>query len=164
LRSRLYDVAVRRQNRSWHVMKHAAETRGGGWARIWDEGVGDVILRSPQWLADNESELRESLAASRENAASFAEYVPHAGRRSTPANLCLREATAADVGGCVDIITSLNGDDGAGWRAMIERTIAAVDQALFVANLGGEIAGYARIVDHRVADDAPADAAPAGTT
>jgi ribosomal protein S18 acetylase RimI-like enzyme len=162
LRSRLYDVAVRRQNRSWHVMKHAAETRGGGWRRMWDEGVGDVILRSQRWLADNETALRESLAATRESAASFAEYAPDAGRRPKPASLHVREATNADVEGCVDIITSLNGDDRVGWQAMFERSLAAEDHALFVADIDGEIAGYARIVDHRVAEDAPLNAAPAG--
>ena len=44
---------------------------------------------------------------------------------------------------------------------MFERTLAAEDQALFVADVEGEIAGYARIV-HLLGRDAPADAAPAG--
>lgn len=64
-RQRLYDVAVRRQHRSWHAMKQAAERRGGGWARMWTEGVGDVILRSQRWLADHEEELRLALAPTR---------------------------------------------------------------------------------------------------
>lgn len=163
-RIKLYDVAVRRQSRSWHVMKHAAETKGGGWARMWAEGVGDVILRSQQWLADNEAALRESLAPARENADSFAPYLPHAERKPTPGNLRLREATPADVAACVAIIMSVNGDGGdeTGWRTMFDRTVAADDQALFVADIDGAIAGYARIVAHVVADDAPADAAPAG--
>jgi ribosomal protein S18 acetylase RimI-like enzyme len=161
-RSMLYDVAVRRQNRSWHVMKRAAETRGGGWARMWDDGLGDVILRSQRWLADSEATLRESLAPTRETADSFAAYEPKAGRGSTPANLLVREATGADVEGCVAIIMAVNGGDPAGWRGMFERTVAAEDQALFVADVDGEIAGYARIVDHHVADDSPAGAAPGG--
>jgi Phosphotransferase enzyme family len=62
-RQRLYDVVVRRQQRSWHVMKHNAEHRGGGWARMWDEGVGDVIVRTQRWLADHEDDLRQTLGS-----------------------------------------------------------------------------------------------------
>jgi ribosomal protein S18 acetylase RimI-like enzyme len=160
-REQLYDLAVRRQNRSWHVMKHAAETRGGGWARMWDEGVGDVILRSQRWLADNEVALRRALAPTQENADSFAAYAPHARRRPAPPGLTVREAEATDVEACVAIIMAVNGGDEEGWRAMFQRTLAAADQALFVADSQGEIAGYARIVHHRSAADAP-DAAPEG--
>jgi hypothetical protein len=70
-RQRLYDVAVRRQQRSWHVMKDAAERHGGGWARMWAEGVGDVIVRTQRWLAEHEDELRRALAPTRKGATGF---------------------------------------------------------------------------------------------
>lgn len=43
-------------------MLHNAETLGGGWARMWSEGVGDVILRRREWLLrERESILRALL-------------------------------------------------------------------------------------------------------
>jgi ribosomal protein S18 acetylase RimI-like enzyme len=161
-RRQLYDLAVRRQNRSWHVMKHAAQTRGGGWARMWDEGVGDVILRSQRWLADNEEMLRQALAPTQESADGFAPYAPGTGRRPSPADLRVREALPPDVEGCVAVIMAVNGGDEAGWRAMFHRTLAAADQALLVADVGGEIVGYARVVHHGMPAEAPVDAVPEG--
>jgi len=52
-RARVVDVALARTARSWHLMRHRAVTLGGGWARMWDEGVGDVILRRRAWLDEN---------------------------------------------------------------------------------------------------------------
>lgn len=43
-------------------MKWAAENLGGGWARMWDEGVGDVIRRRVAWFADVRPELAAALA------------------------------------------------------------------------------------------------------
>ena len=43
-------------------MKWAAENLGGGWARMWDEGVGDVIRRRVAWFGDVRSELAAALA------------------------------------------------------------------------------------------------------
>ncbi len=158
----LYDLAVHRQARSWHVMKHAAETQGGGWARMWDSGVGDVILRSQRWLADHEAELRRALAPAQESQGGFAPWAPRGQRQPAPPELVVREATPEDVDDCVDIIMMVNGSEEVGWRAMFQRTLASSDQALFVADIDGEIAGYARIVNHAAVQDAPADAAPAG--
>ena len=61
----------------------------------------------------------------------FAAYVTHAGRRPTPADLVVREATAADVEACAAIITAVNGGDEAPWRARIHPLTPA-------ALLGGE--------------------------
>ena len=52
-RGRLVDVAVLRSRRSWHVMRHRAEADGGGWARMWADGVGDVIRRREAWLVEH---------------------------------------------------------------------------------------------------------------
>ena len=60
-RQRLVNVAIMRTRRSWHPMKRRAETHGGGWQRMWDEGVGDVINRRLAWLERNASSLRAVL-------------------------------------------------------------------------------------------------------
>ncbi|MFL6138304.1 MAG: phosphotransferase [Frankiaceae bacterium] len=60
-RLRLLDVADRRFARSWHVMRHHAEHRGGGWARMWDEGVGEVIRRGHDWLRAERPALEAAL-------------------------------------------------------------------------------------------------------
>jgi hypothetical protein len=49
-RCRLLDSAVRRCTRVWNSMRHRAEHDGGGWARMWNEGAGDIILRTKDWL------------------------------------------------------------------------------------------------------------------
>ncbi|HWK92257.1 MAG TPA: phosphotransferase [Luteimicrobium sp.] len=61
-RARLVDVALARTARAWFLMRHRAETLGGGWARMWDEGVGDVILRRRAWLEENGDALRAACA------------------------------------------------------------------------------------------------------
>ncbi|ACQ81017.1 aminoglycoside phosphotransferase [Beutenbergia cavernae DSM 12333] len=57
-RLELLDVTARRFARSWYSMRHAAQTRGGGWQRMWDDGVGDVIRRNDAWF----TEQRDALA------------------------------------------------------------------------------------------------------
>lgn len=36
--------------RSWHLMRDRADRLGGGWARMWVDGVGDQIRRRGVWL------------------------------------------------------------------------------------------------------------------
>jgi Phosphotransferase enzyme family len=62
-RERVIEVAVVRSRRSWHLMKHRAETHGGGWQRMWDEGVGDVIKRREAWLERHATALAAALTA-----------------------------------------------------------------------------------------------------
>ena len=62
-RERVTEVAVLRTRRSWHLMKQRAETHGGGWQRMWDEGVGDVIKRREAWLDRHASTLAAALTA-----------------------------------------------------------------------------------------------------
>lgn len=62
-RERLMEVAVLRTRRSWYLMKQHAQTRGGGWQRMWDEGVGDVIKRREAWLDRNVATLTAALTA-----------------------------------------------------------------------------------------------------
>ena len=60
-RASLLDVAVARADRMRLSMRGAAEHLGGGWARMWDAGVGDLILRRRAWLTANREELAAAL-------------------------------------------------------------------------------------------------------
>jgi len=62
-RERIMEVAVLRTRRSWYLMKQRAETLGGGWQRMWDEGVGDVIKRREAWLDRHAAMLTAALTA-----------------------------------------------------------------------------------------------------
>lgn len=64
-RRRIVPVSREIADRSWHTMKHRAETLGGGWRRMWDEGVGDVILRRQVWLAENADALAAAVTRPR---------------------------------------------------------------------------------------------------
>jgi Phosphotransferase enzyme family len=55
-------LAIDGAARGWHLMKANAENRGGGWARMWDEGVGDRIRRRRAWLIEQWKQLEEALA------------------------------------------------------------------------------------------------------
>jgi hypothetical protein len=46
---------------SWHRMRTRAETLGGGWARMWTDGVGDLIRRRERWLREHREELTAAL-------------------------------------------------------------------------------------------------------
>lgn len=56
-RHELLDLADRSWRRGWHAMRWNAEHRGGGWARMWAEGVGDVIERRRAWFAAERAAL-----------------------------------------------------------------------------------------------------------
>jgi Phosphotransferase enzyme family len=43
------------------MMKQRAQTQGGGWQRMWDEGVGDVIKRREAWLDRHAATLTAAL-------------------------------------------------------------------------------------------------------
>ena len=49
-RERLVPVSLNLAERSWHLMRWRAEHLGGGWERMWREGVGDRIERRRSWL------------------------------------------------------------------------------------------------------------------
>jgi hypothetical protein len=65
-RERFVPVAVVRSRRSWHLMRHRAETDGGGWQRMWDEGVGDLINRRVEWLEKEGDRVGAALSGSRQ--------------------------------------------------------------------------------------------------
>lgn len=60
-RENLLDVAQRRCSHVWHAMRRRAERDGGGWARMWAEGVGDRIRRAQQWLRSERARLHQAL-------------------------------------------------------------------------------------------------------
>jgi hypothetical protein len=60
-RERLLDVAQRRFTVVWHVMRRRAARDGGGWARMWAEGVGDRIRRGEKWLIGERANLQQAL-------------------------------------------------------------------------------------------------------
>ncbi|MFE5409520.1 phosphotransferase [Microbacterium sp. NPDC056569] len=59
---RLLEAAQLRFTGSYATMKWAAETLGGGWARMWDQGVGDVIRRRVAWFNEARDDLNRALA------------------------------------------------------------------------------------------------------
>lgn len=61
LREFVVPVALSTAQRSWHSMRERAETLGGGWARMWREGVGDRIRRREQWLRENGEALHRAI-------------------------------------------------------------------------------------------------------
>jgi hypothetical protein len=61
-RGRVIGVAIMRVSRSWYLMKQRAELLGGGWQRMWDDGVGDLIKRRQAWLERNADTLRSALS------------------------------------------------------------------------------------------------------
>ncbi len=62
-RERIMEVAILHTRRSWYLMKQRAETQGGGWQRMWDEGVGEVIKRREAWLDRHAATLTAALTA-----------------------------------------------------------------------------------------------------
>jgi hypothetical protein len=62
-RGRLREVAVLRTRRTWYSMRRAAAELGGGWARMWDEGIGDVIRRREAWLEQAGPAIEAALTA-----------------------------------------------------------------------------------------------------
>jgi hypothetical protein len=62
-RERFLPLAIERAEAGHARMRAAAEQLGGGWARMWREGVGDGILRRQEWLASHRGELAAALLA-----------------------------------------------------------------------------------------------------
>jgi hypothetical protein len=62
-RERLVQLAIARDGRAWHTMKYRAETLGGGWQRMWSEGVGDTIRHRQAWLDEHADGITPALLA-----------------------------------------------------------------------------------------------------
>jgi len=61
-RERVVPVARNMADRAWHSMRQRADVLGGGWRRMWDDGVGDRILRRQAWMADHADRLQRAIA------------------------------------------------------------------------------------------------------
>ncbi|MGH8774654.1 MAG: phosphotransferase [Jiangellaceae bacterium] len=61
-RASLPDLGIARAEVTWLRMKAAGQQLGGGWARMWAEGVGDMIRRRRAWLMACRGELLDALA------------------------------------------------------------------------------------------------------
>lgn len=59
----LIDLGVLRADRSWLLMNGAAEHLGGGWARMWHDGVGELIRRRQAWLTTNRGSFLAALSS-----------------------------------------------------------------------------------------------------
>lgn len=62
-RAGLIDDLMYNSERSWYLMRHRAERDGGGWARMWADGVGDVIRRRKAWLERHAADLTAAMLA-----------------------------------------------------------------------------------------------------
>jgi hypothetical protein len=62
-RERIMEVGMLRNRRAWYLMRQRAQAHGGGWQRMWDEGVGDVIKRREAWLDRHAVTLTAALTA-----------------------------------------------------------------------------------------------------
>jgi hypothetical protein len=62
-REALVPLGIDRADLSWLRMKAYAEELGGGWARMWADGVGDQILRRRDWMRENAARLTGALVA-----------------------------------------------------------------------------------------------------
>ena len=60
-RASLVDLGIRRADRVWLRMHGAAEHLGGGWARMWEQGVGALIRRRQTWLVAARQDLEAGL-------------------------------------------------------------------------------------------------------
>lgn len=60
-RGRLMELAIGLNVRAWHTMKYRAETLGGGWQRMWSDGVGDKIKHRQTWLEQNADSITTAL-------------------------------------------------------------------------------------------------------
>jgi Ser/Thr protein kinase RdoA (MazF antagonist) len=57
----LVDLGIARADVTWLRMKASAEQLGGGWARMWAEGVGDAIRRRQEWMRREREPLLRAL-------------------------------------------------------------------------------------------------------
>ena len=60
-RRRLMELAIGLNVRAWHTMKYRAKTLGGGWQRMWSDGVGDKIKHRQTWLEQNADSITTAL-------------------------------------------------------------------------------------------------------
>ena len=65
-RAELLGVADRAWKRSWLLMRAHSRQLGGGWARMWSLGAGDVIARRRLWFASERDALAAAIGVHRD--------------------------------------------------------------------------------------------------
>lgn len=60
-RDQFLPLAHRAARRSWYLMQAAAEQNGGGWARMWADGVGYWLRRRQDWLTAEHHALERAV-------------------------------------------------------------------------------------------------------
>jgi Ser/Thr protein kinase RdoA (MazF antagonist) len=60
-RAMLPDLGIAWAEITWLRMRASAQCLGGGWARMWADGVGDLIRRRQAWLSESRDELIAAL-------------------------------------------------------------------------------------------------------
>ncbi len=89
---------------------------------------------------------------------SFAEYQPDAATQA-PLDVVLREATHADVAGLAVLQAEARGGDTERWAAQIGKGVEDEQRLVVVAEVRGELAGYANAA---YLPEHPRDHSPAG--
>lgn len=56
-RAQLVTLSINGAARSWFTMRDRAARLGGGWRRMWNDGIGDKITRRHAWLVANAEAL-----------------------------------------------------------------------------------------------------------
>jgi ribosomal protein S18 acetylase RimI-like enzyme len=92
----------------------------------------------------------------------WAGYEPGTPRRSRPDGLVIREARLADCPGIAQISHERDGAEIASARGRCDRDLRDPDRLLLVADVGGELAGFARAGRWEPASESAENATPAG--
>ncbi|NIK59384.1 GNAT family N-acetyltransferase [Kribbella shirazensis] len=90
----------------------------------------------------------------------FAEYRPGAARQAV--DVRVRAAVDADLTSCAELIVTRTGGPVETRRARLEADLQDPDRYTVVAEIGGEIAGYAAVIRHRRSPADPPTTAPDG--
>ncbi|GAA1595584.1 GNAT family N-acetyltransferase [Kribbella karoonensis] len=90
----------------------------------------------------------------------FAEYRPGVARRAV--DVQVRPAVNADLPACAELIVTRTGGSAEARRLRLEADLRDPDKYTVVAEVGGEIAGYALVLGHKISPADPPTTAPDG--
>jgi ribosomal protein S18 acetylase RimI-like enzyme len=90
----------------------------------------------------------------------FAEYRPGARRQSV--DVKVRAAVEGDLTRCAELIVSRTGGEVDARRRRLEADLASPDKYTVVAEVDGEVVGYAAVIGHTISPDDPPTTAPDG--
>ncbi|MGZ0145458.1 GNAT family N-acetyltransferase [Kribbella sp. WER1] len=90
----------------------------------------------------------------------FAEYQPGVARQTV--DVVIRPAVDADLTRCAELIVSRTGGAVDVRRARLVADLQDPDKYTVVAEVGGEVVGYALVLRHQLSPTDPPDTAPSG--